>query len=211
MQPLPYRSAPAVVLLLATIVTLLLGCGGPGDHTPRLPTADPASANVVLWVSNQSFIDQSVHITVKIDGRAIIDQEFDVEGQHNWIKFPLAVDPGPHALAISSDTGARLIDQLVVPETGLRYASDPGLGEVSRADELADCGGHDWNAWPGDDQLIDGPEVAPICDPGYGPRWPGLSFAAPMSVAHNSQREGDPALSCPRSNLPHSQKAPYNR
>jgi hypothetical protein len=111
---------PAVVLLLAT-VALLLGCGGPGDHTPRPPTADPASANVVLWVSNQSFVDDSVRITVTIDGRTVVDQDFDVEGQHNWIQFPLAADPGPRALTITSDTGARLVGELVVPKTGLRY------------------------------------------------------------------------------------------
>jgi hypothetical protein len=113
------RAGPAVVVLFA--VALLLGCGGPGDHTPRLPTADPASADVVLWVSNQSFSDETVRITVRIDGRTVIDQDFDVEGQHNWIKFPLGAGPGAHELAVTSDTGARLVDQLVVPETGLRY------------------------------------------------------------------------------------------
>ena len=119
MQPQPYRSVPAAVLLLA--VALLLGCGGAGDHGPPPPTADPASANVVLWVSNQSFVDESVRITVTIDGRTVIDQDFAVEGQHNWIKFPLTADPGPHDLAVTSDTGARLVNWLVVPEAGLRY------------------------------------------------------------------------------------------
>ena len=118
MQSAPYRSAT----MLLTVVALLLGCGGPGaDPTPRLPTADPASANVVLWVSNQSFDDETVRITVRIDDRTVIDQDFDVEGQHNWIDFPLAVGPGPHQLAVTSDSGARLVDQLVVPETGMRY------------------------------------------------------------------------------------------
>lgn len=114
----PYRSTTAVVLVAA----LLFGCSGPGgDNSPRLPTADPAAANVVLWVSNQSFADETVRITVRIDDRTVVDQEFDVEGQHHWIKFPLAADPGPHQFAVTSDTGARLVDQLVVPETGPCY------------------------------------------------------------------------------------------
>lgn len=122
MQFQPYRSSRVTVLILA-VVALLLGCGGPGvgDHTPRLPTADAASANVVLWVSNQSFDDESVQITIKIDGRTVVDQGFDVEGQHNWIKFPLAADPGSHEFTVTSNTGARLVDKLLVPETGLRY------------------------------------------------------------------------------------------
>jgi hypothetical protein len=115
------RSAPSAVPALA-LVAVLLACGesGPAD-TRRLPTADPASANVVVWVSNQSFIDETVRITVRLDNRTVIDQDFDVEGQHNWIDFPLAVSPGEHEFTVTSDTQVRRSDRLTVPATGRRY------------------------------------------------------------------------------------------
>ena len=107
-MPQFFRSTRIAVLV--AVIALLAGCGGAADHTPRLPVVDSASANVVLWVSNQSFDDETVRITVTIDGRAVIDQDFDVENQHNSIEFPLAADPGSHELAVTSDTGARLVE-----------------------------------------------------------------------------------------------------
>ncbi|HST83880.1 MAG TPA: hypothetical protein VLL08_19255 [Kineosporiaceae bacterium] len=120
MQLQSHRSPSAVVLL--AVIALLSGCGGADEVTPRLPTADEASANVILWVSNQSFDDESVRITVRLDDRAVIDQDFDVEGQHNWISFPLVVGSGSHKLAVTSDSGAQRVDQLIIPKTGRRYA-----------------------------------------------------------------------------------------
>jgi hypothetical protein len=120
------------VLLLA-VMTLLSGCGtrAPEEPAPRSTATDdgPANsgwnngpANVVLWVSNQSFVDESVRITVLIDDRTVVDQVFAVKGQHNWIKFPFHVVPGTRTLTISSDTGARKAGQVQVRQRGTRFA-----------------------------------------------------------------------------------------
>lgn len=48
--------------------------------------------DVFLFVSNQSFYHEQVPIEVSIDGVTVVDQQFDVEGQHTWIQFPIALD-----------------------------------------------------------------------------------------------------------------------
>jgi hypothetical protein len=63
---------------------------------------------LTLYVSNQSFEDPEVRITVAIDDEVVVDQRFAVEGQHNWIRFDLDVPPGDHTLHATSDTDAEL-------------------------------------------------------------------------------------------------------
>ncbi|HXH80316.1 hypothetical protein [Nocardioides sp.] len=65
-------------------------------------------ADLVLYVSNQSFDDEEVHLTVAVDGRAVVDGNFHVEDQHNWVKFPLEMSSGAHKVTAEVDTGAAL-------------------------------------------------------------------------------------------------------
>jgi hypothetical protein len=89
----------ALLLLLAS------ACGNDGDReseqSPAPPTeqtsAEP-SLPLHLYVSNQSFDPREVDITVWIDDKEVINQEFDVQGQHNWILFDLSLREGPHLL-----------------------------------------------------------------------------------------------------------------
>lgn len=68
-----------------------------------------AEGNLVLYVSNQSFDDERVRLTVAVNGQVVIDEDFDVEGQHNWVRFPLSVPAGvPLELVAESDSGATL-------------------------------------------------------------------------------------------------------
>lgn len=70
---------------------------------------DPAVGEVLLWVSNQSFQDDTVSVTITVDGRQAVADEFEVEDQHNWVGFYLgALAPGEHHLAARSDTGVDL-------------------------------------------------------------------------------------------------------
>ena len=71
--------------------------------------AEAPSSPVTLYVSNQSFDDPSVGITITIDGAVVADQDFDVEGQHNWIEFDLDLTAGDHRLIAMSDTGTELV------------------------------------------------------------------------------------------------------
>jgi hypothetical protein len=70
------------------------------------PTPPPPP--LTLYVSNQSFEDANVHIIITVDEIVVVDQNFAVEGQHNWITFEPDLGPGEHTLTATSNTGAEL-------------------------------------------------------------------------------------------------------
>ena len=93
----------ASVLALALTACVLTACSGDEDPTPhpqvtasdsevRLVASD--DADLVLYVSNQSFEDETVRLKLAVDGVTVVDGEFRVEGQRNWIRFPLSLSPG---------------------------------------------------------------------------------------------------------------------
>ena len=122
-------------------VAALVGCGAlqgvtqgvtegvdPGPH-PEVTAPDAAvrlvekaEADLVLYVSNQSFDDEDVRLTVTVDDITVVDGDFHVEGQHNWIRFPLAMAPGEHEITAASDSGAELQRTFTVPISRTRYA-----------------------------------------------------------------------------------------
>ncbi len=76
---------------------------------------DPGPAEVKLWVSNQSFADDPIHLTVSIGDLTVVDERFEVLGQHNWIAFDIrGLQPGVHAITAQSDTGAKLTAEFTV-------------------------------------------------------------------------------------------------
>ena len=76
-----------------------------------------AELNVTLYVSNQSFVIDPVDITVLIEGEIVVDDEFLVLGQHNWIEFPLAYPPGTYELIARSTIGdTELVTEFTVDE-----------------------------------------------------------------------------------------------
>jgi hypothetical protein len=113
------RPALAPAVALAVALWTLAGCGpaqggDPGAH-PEVTTDDAAfrlvgkaEADLVLYVSNQSFDDEEVGLTVAIDGVTVVDGGFHVEGQHNWVPFPLSLPSGRHQITAESDSGATL-------------------------------------------------------------------------------------------------------
>ncbi|MET8121758.1 hypothetical protein [Micromonospora sp. NPDC005189] len=130
----------AAVLSVAAVLAVV-GCTGPSATPgPPPPSAapDPSSptagapavrlveehlANLHLWVSNQSFRDDPVVLTVSIDGTEVIDQHFAVEGQHNFVLFPVKVPPGRHVVRVVSGTGVDIQESFVMPEAGRQYAA----------------------------------------------------------------------------------------
>ncbi len=118
-------------LVLTAIVLSLAGCANGEEHRigPNVNRSESAvrlvaeeQADLHLWVSNQSFDDPSVVVTITIDGVEIVSQRFEVESQHNWILFPVKAPPGPHTLEARSDTGVSMREQLTLPEQERRYA-----------------------------------------------------------------------------------------
>ena len=121
--------SPRVSVFLLAALLSVMGCAGTAG-APVPPSGDDKTirivgehqADLLLWVSNQSFIDDPVSLTVRIDDAELIAQPFHVEGQHNWLLFPIKVSPGRHLLTAESDTGAEVRKRFMSPESGRRYA-----------------------------------------------------------------------------------------
>lgn len=93
------------------------------DREPEINPDEMVEPGVVrLYVSNQSFAEPTVHLTVKIDGAVIADQDFAVETQHNWIVFDTPVlTPGTHELTADSSTGVSITETFTLPDDEARY------------------------------------------------------------------------------------------
>jgi hypothetical protein len=109
------------------VAALLLGACGAGEGDEPTPHADvtaadatvalvdEADADLVLIVSNQSFDDEAVRLTVTVDGATVVDDDFHVEDQHNWVYFPLRLPVGSHEVIAESDSGATLRESFALP------------------------------------------------------------------------------------------------
>jgi hypothetical protein len=129
---------PILVNVRLTLVLTLAGCClvgcGDAEGTDPTPAAqvtgensavrlvDEAEANLVLYASNQSFDDEEVRLTIAVDGATVVDGDFHVEGQHNWVSFPLSLSPGAHEITAESDSGATMQKSFRVPGDQKRYA-----------------------------------------------------------------------------------------
>jgi hypothetical protein len=136
-----------VVVLVACVAVAACGSGATSsssagsrsEHTstsaPATPTdggrttdagidADPTASRgpFTLYVSNQSFEDPNVQITISIDGVVVVDEHFAVEEQHNWIAFEPDVPPGDHTLTARSNTGAETTVEFTTESSKPRWA-----------------------------------------------------------------------------------------
>jgi hypothetical protein len=103
-----------------------------GDADVQL--VDEQDADLVLYVSNQSFDDEEVRLTVEVDDVVVVDGDFHVEDQHNWIRFNLGMPAGEHEVTASSDSGATLSETFRLPGDEPRYAVLDHWGEDSSAE-----------------------------------------------------------------------------
>ncbi|HSE10977.1 MAG TPA: hypothetical protein VLB29_20105 [Nocardioidaceae bacterium] len=95
---------------------------------------DEGQADLMLFASNQSFDEEQVRLTIAVDGVTVVDGAFHVEGQHNWVGFPLRLSPGAHKITAESDTGATLSESFQVPGDKTRYAVIDHWGDASKAE-----------------------------------------------------------------------------
>jgi hypothetical protein len=134
-----------VALPLVVVLGTGAGCGDPRgtDPTPHAEITSPggdvalvekAEADLVLYVSNQSFDDEEVRLSVEVDGVTVVDGDFHVEDQHNWISFPLRLPRGAHEVSAEADSGASLDASFRVPGDATRYAILDHWGEGSSAE-----------------------------------------------------------------------------
>ena len=96
--------------LVAAVALVAIACG------------EGAPPPLTLYVSNQSFEDATVGITITIDGQVVVDQDFDVEDQHNVFTFTPDIGPGDHTLIAVSNTGVELTVDFNIPEEEPRWA-----------------------------------------------------------------------------------------
>ncbi|MEU8329873.1 hypothetical protein [Micromonospora sp. NPDC048839] len=123
-------------ILSTTTLLAMVGCSGPAPSAPTASRTAPPSpaaptvrvveedrADLHLWVTNQSFRDDPVVLTVSIDGTKIVDRHFAVENQHNFVLFPVQVPPGRHVVRVVSGTGVEIQETFTMPEAGRQYAA----------------------------------------------------------------------------------------
>lgn len=87
-------------LVMSFLVLLLIGTGGGCSRVSLdVPELSPVrDGNVTLYVSNQSFADDTVDIKVLIDGKVVVHDNFEVKNQHAWHTFTFQLEPGKHTL-----------------------------------------------------------------------------------------------------------------
>lgn len=110
---------------LVAVATVVASNGGWDPSHARycvIPQPTPPPPPFTLYVSNQSFEDPTVGITITIDDQIVVDEDFEVEGQHNWIAFTPDVDPGDHTLEAVSDKGAEFRVDFTLPAGEPRWA-----------------------------------------------------------------------------------------
>ncbi|WP_377641158.1 hypothetical protein [Oryzobacter terrae] len=126
------RAAGSVAVAGLLLVTG--GCGARvevlgvrfGDECPVVArTVSPLvvpeeEGSLVVIVSNQSFEDPVVRLTVSVDGEVVVDQELDVCGQHAWASFPLRVQPGWHDVEARTDGDVSTTGRIELPAAPAR-------------------------------------------------------------------------------------------
>ena len=95
----------------------------PGPPPAAIRIVEEDRADLHLWVSNQSFKDNPIVLTISIDGTEVVEQPFEVGDQHNWILFPVSLPPGKHVVNVASDTGAKMTQSFTSHATEPRYAA----------------------------------------------------------------------------------------
>jgi hypothetical protein len=81
------------------------------DSVPsNAPPPDPGEVHgeVKLYISNQSFVDPQVDITVHFDGDGLFSHTLDVGNQPMWIETRIKAPAGLHEIVAISDTGAEI-------------------------------------------------------------------------------------------------------
>lgn len=121
----------------------VVGSRGLGSYRVELREFRPLEPAVLdrshfgfdLVVSNQSFGDPDVHLTVLVGDDVVVDRSFAVEGQHAFTAYRVPLEPGSYDVRVSADSGA-VLERVVAlgPERRHLYAAywgDDGPGQLT--------------------------------------------------------------------------------
>ena len=81
------------------------------DTNSTLVLSQSTNGNFILYVSNQSFDITPVDITIHIDGKQALSDEFHVRDQHNWIRHTFHLSSGKHILRAVSEKGEAILEK----------------------------------------------------------------------------------------------------
>ncbi len=121
------RRVASVVIILVFIAA----CGSSPSNDNSGPVDITVNSNgtsdLTLFVSNQSYRDSEVDITVTLDGETIIDRDFNVGDQHNYIEHRIRLDAGRHTLHAATTTldgeEVELSEDFTIDPDQQRYAA----------------------------------------------------------------------------------------
>jgi hypothetical protein len=91
----------------------------------EITAATDGTGDLTLWVSNQSYVDKNVGLTVTLDGVVIIDRTFHVGDQHNHIEHRIRLDDGTHTISATTvidDENVELSEEFSIEPNQQRYA-----------------------------------------------------------------------------------------
>jgi hypothetical protein len=91
----------------------------------EITAATDGTGDLNLWVSNQSYVDKNVGLTVTLDGVVIIDRTFHVGDQHNHIEHRIRLDDGTHTISATTvidDENVELSEEFSIEPNQQRYA-----------------------------------------------------------------------------------------
>ena len=83
------------------------------------------TSDLTLYVTNQSYVDRNVDISVMLDGAVIIDRGFRVGDQHNHIEHRIRLDDGTHSLeatTVVDGEPVELSEEFTINSNQQRYA-----------------------------------------------------------------------------------------
>ena len=127
------RQLSVIIIGIALAPTACRHVGTEGDtadpleqieRQPQAAAESPPSSPspFTLLVTNQSFEHATVAIDIAIDGAAVVNQDFDVEGQHNVVQFDPSVAAGKHTMRVTSSTGATSTTEISIRDDEPQWA-----------------------------------------------------------------------------------------
>ncbi|MEN8040769.1 MAG: hypothetical protein ABFR95_04630 [Actinomycetota bacterium] len=105
--------------VLETIEGVTLVARRPGTP-PTTMVVTPPQINV--FVSNQSYADPLIDVTIEIDGEVVVSDTFDVGNQHDWHEFAVELGLGEHTMIVTSGTGVREAATFTIEEDSPLFA-----------------------------------------------------------------------------------------
>lgn len=111
----------AALTIVAVMVVACSDSGAAPVETPVGRRSDPPP--LTLYVSNQSYAEPEVGVTVTVDGEVVVDERFPVRDQHHVVPFTVYIDPGDHTLTATSDSGTEHTVEFTVPDDAPWWAA----------------------------------------------------------------------------------------